>query len=156
MKAKFKLLAGIAAIVALAAGAQIAAQVGPALSAPAPSAPQTEQTAVPAVSIVDQKMIDLAAAYPKLEPAKGKTFRARKVMLAPGARTPEVDGGQHPSIFFVTQGAVVEHRSDRPDATEHALHAAGSISKGITHWVENTSAEPAELLVMDILPTPAP
>lgn len=158
---KRNLIVAAAAASALSAGGFAARLAAESASAPQEPAATTSGVAISeaappeALRVVDEKEINLAAAFPKLPAAQSRTFRARKLYLAPGARTPEVDGARAPSIFFVTKGAVIEHRSDQAAQVEHGLRSAGSISKGVTHWVENTGAEPAELLVMDILPSSA-
>ncbi len=144
---KASLLGGALAFVA---GAYVAAEE--AVDPSRPRAPESAVETTPnSIVLVEQKRIDLENAYPKLAVAAGRTFRARKIALPPGARTPELSGDGQPAIFYVTAGRVTEHRSDIRETIAHELHAAGALTRGVTHWIENDSNTPAELLVVDIV-----
>lgn len=144
---KASLLGGV---LAFGVGAYVAAEET-ADSARSPTAESGAEATPRAVSLVEQKNIDLGSAYPNLADAAGRTFRARKIALAPGEITSELSSDGKPAIFYVTAGRVTEHRSDAVTPITHELHAAGAITKGVAHWIENDSNSPAELLVVDII-----
>lgn len=153
MRAKITAGAAIGVAALLTGGAYVFAQEGGEAAAPAAveavAAGDVDGAAAPA--FVDQKMIDLGAAFPDNGAAASRMFRARKIALPPGARTDEIVGAERPSIFYVTKGAVVEHRSDQGAPVAHAFRTAAAISKGATSWVENAGTEDAEILLVDIL-----
>lgn len=144
---KASLLGGV---LAFGVGAYVAAEET-ADSARSQTAESAAEAAPGAIALVEQKNIDLGSAYPNLADAAGRTFRARKIALAPGERTPEMRGDGEPAIFYVTAGRVTEHRSDAGTPVAHELHADGALTKGVTHWIENNSNSPAELLIVDII-----
>lgn len=132
----------------MVAGAVVAAQADAGAppetaveSSPAPDGPQPQ--------LVDSRIIELGEAYPDNDAAAGRLFRARKIALAPGARTEELSGAERPAIYYVTAGEIVERRNGAAPA-KRALHAAGVASAGMPLIIENASAEPAEILLVDL------
>jgi quercetin dioxygenase-like cupin family protein len=116
-----------------------------ALSAMAPVLAQNAATP----QVIDHKTIAIAEAFPDLAAGKDRVLHARKIELAPGARTALFDRKGRPAITYVTKGEVVEHREGAAPI-QHGLHAA-TMDKGSTrHYWENVSAAPAELLVVEL------
>lgn len=101
------------------------------------------------IALVDQKTIDLGTAYPDNPAAAGRTFRARKITLAPGASTTATGADERPAIYYVTAGTIVERRGET--SAPRALHEAGAIAKGEAVTLENGAAAPAEILIVDII-----
>lgn len=129
-------------------GAVLAAQAD--AGAPAETAAPVERAPdSPAPRLVDSRIIDLGEAYPANAAAAGRFFRARKIALAPGARTEELSAAERPSIYYVTAGEIVERRNDAPPA-RRTLHAAGVAVAGMPLVIENASSAPAEILLVDL------
>lgn len=134
-----------------------AAALGGAVFAAQTDAGALAETAAPVESaldgpepqLVDSRVIDLAEAYPANAAAAGRIFRARKIALAPGARTDELSAAERPSIYYVTAGEIVERRNDAPPA-RRTLHAAGVAGAGMPLVIENVSSAPAEILLVDL------
>lgn len=114
-------------------------------AAPAPVAP---------LNVLDQKEIRIADAFPNLEPGRNSVFRARKILLAPGAETEVWSHEGRPGITFVATGEVLEHRAgERP-----LMHAAGDYTldtKATVHSWSNPGSQPAVLLIVDLIPAEA-
>lgn len=140
----------LSAVTGLALGAIVAAQDAPASLAQAPAEAASEPAAA-IISVVDEKSIDLTAAYPSDPAAAGRTFRARKVALAPGARTQSIAGDNQPAIYYVTAGEIQDYRGANAAPTRRALHEAGALRRGETYQLANESDAPAEVLIVDII-----
>jgi hypothetical protein len=137
----------LAFALAFAGGALVAAQQGGPAPAPAAAANADAAAAAGESALVDERTIDLGAAYPEDGAAAGKTFRARKISLAPGARAADLAG--RPAIYYVTAGEIVERSNGA--AAKRALHQAGAIGKDAAIVLENASDAPAEILLVDIV-----
>lgn len=138
----------LSAIATTAVGAGLVAMAEPG------GAPVAADLAIPAerATVAAEEMtIALSKAFPDIAAVSGRTFRARKIALAPGASTAETEGGAQPSIYYVTVGAVVERRSDRSAPIARKRHEAASFDRGVTHVIENASDRPAEILIVDII-----
>lgn len=102
--------------------------------------------------IKDEALIRLADAFPDLDAAAGYTFRARQVVLSPGARTALVSHAGRPSITYVTAGDVQEIRPGMAGPIARKTGDAILARADVTHAFENTGAVPAMLLIVDIVP----
>ncbi|MFN0022481.1 MAG: hypothetical protein ACKVS5_01120 [Parvularculaceae bacterium] len=123
------------------AGARPDAAVETSAPSPAPDSVQPQ--------LVDARVIDLGEAYPDNPAAAGRIFRARKIALAPGARTDELSAPEEAAIYYVTAGEIVEKRNDAAPV-KRTLHAAGLVAAGMPLVIENASAAPAEILLVDL------
>jgi quercetin dioxygenase-like cupin family protein len=110
---------------------------------------------VVSVHVLDTRTIAITEAFPELAAGAGYTFRARKLLLAPGARTEILVKAGAPSITYVTRGEVVERRDQGP-ATRRARHEATLDRGDVVHYWENVGSEPAELLIVDVHPDARP
>jgi quercetin dioxygenase-like cupin family protein len=82
----------------------------------------------------------------------GAEFRAREVVLEPGARIAVHSHERHPAMVYVIEGEAVEHRSD---SDEPLIRRAGdSYFEGpeVAHWVENVSSKPVRAFSVGIYP----
>ena len=122
----------------------------PASEQEAPSEPPAP--AASSSAVIHEKAIALAAAFPDLAAAEGRTFRARKIVIAPGARTEDEIGDDQPSIAYVAKGAAIERRSDAEGPIRRTLHEASGLTRGVTRSWENDGTEAAEILIVDIVP----
>lgn len=102
-----------------------------------------------------EKIIPLSEAFPDNPAAAAHTFRARQLVLRPGARTEEINHAGRPSITYVTRGAVLEHRRGVVAPIAHTVGAATLDRGTVTHFWENAGAEDAELLVVEVAPRAA-
>ncbi|MEM8788058.1 MAG: cupin domain-containing protein [Pseudomonadota bacterium] len=77
------------------------------------------------------------------------TLRMRYWEIEPGGIVPVHNHGTRPSIIWVQQGTIVEHRSDRD---EPEIYGPGmvSVEVGIQHWWENTGDETVILIAADV------
>ncbi len=107
------------------------------------------ETPISSVHLLDEKTIQVADAFPELEAGAGYTFRARKVLLAPGANTETVSHDGAPSITYVTRGTVVEWR-EGAEPQSRALHEATMDRGEVVHYWKNSGTEPAELLIVEV------
>jgi quercetin dioxygenase-like cupin family protein len=86
----------------------------------------------------------------------GKSLRAREITIAPGGVVAVHQHDGRPGLAYILEGEVYEHRSDE---TGSVLRRAGEVSfeqTGVTHWWENTSAQPMRAVVVDIVPMDPP
>lgn len=117
------------------------------------SAAQTADTTAPVVRA--EETIPLSEAFPDNAAARDHVFRARQLVLAPGARTEQINHAGRPSITYVTQGMVREHRTGASDPVLHSVGDATMDRGGVTHFWENAGATDAVLLVVEVLPRAA-
>lgn len=77
-----------------------------------------------------------AAALPDFE------MRVRFFEIAPGGIVPVHSHDDRPAVVIVTQGEIVEHRSDQAEPVTIGPGGVSLEAPGITHWFENVSDEP--------------
>ena len=87
----------------------------------------------------------LAAQIPA---AEGYRLRLRKVTFQPGGAIKKHLHDKRPGMVYVLEGEVTEFRGGE----NRVLNAGDSLLETVDtdHWVENLSASPATLLVIDI------
>lgn len=110
---------------------------------------------VPAPIVRVQETIPLAEAFPEIDAAQDYVFRARQLVLGPGARTEEINHVGRPSITYVTQGVVREHRTGAGEPIIHNVGAATMDRGSVTHFWENAGPGEAVLLVVEVMPRAA-
>lgn len=101
-----------------------------------------EVTVVPGV-------IPLGAYFESLQ---GSRFRARVIVLLPGAKIAVHAHDKRPGMVHVLEGEMVEHRSD---SREPVIRRQGDTfyeGPGLVHWSENVSPDPVRIFAADILP----
>ena len=88
-------------------------------------------------------------AYP--ETLKGSQLRAREVVLLPGAKIAVHTHSHRPTVVYVMEGELVEHRSDSEKPVIRRQGDTYFETLGVVHWVENTSPNRTKVLAVDIL-----
>lgn len=76
-----------------------------------------------------------AAALPGFE------MRVRFFEIEPGGIVPLHNHDDRPAVVIITQGEIVEHRSDQAEPVTLGPGAVSLEAPGITHWFENVSDE---------------
>ncbi len=103
-----------------------------------------------AMAVVEARTIDLGEAFPDNPAASGRTFRARKIALAPGTRADGLGAPGRPAIYYVTAGEVVERRGDAAPV-KRSLYEAGAATSDAPIVIGNDSEASAEILVVDLI-----
>ena len=132
----------------------LAPPAAPEIAAVAPQAEANEALAPAAIAgphVLKEASIAIADAFPDLAAGQNRIFRTQILELAPGARTPLLSHQGRPAITYITAGAVVEHRDGLAEPIPHALYAATLDRAGTSHYWENVGAEPARLLIVDLI-----
>jgi quercetin dioxygenase-like cupin family protein len=78
-----------------------------------------------------------------------RQMRIRQITVEPGGVAGFHSHKDRPALTYVMKGSVTEHRKGGPDRT----YKAGEViieSTDVEHWAENTSAEPATLISVDL------
>ncbi len=109
----------------------------------------TEAPSAP-VGITDTELasINLSTEIVKLDQRR---LRMRKMVIAPGGVVPFHSHEDRPALIMVTRGEICENNSK---CTVPILHKAGEVAieaLGTKHWWRNTSAQPVELTIGDIV-----
>ncbi len=102
------------------------------------------------VGVVDTELasIDLAQENVKLAQRR---LRLRKMTIAPGGIVPLHSHADRPALILVVAGEIHEHSSK---CSVPILHKAGEVSReflGVQHWWKNSSGQPVELTIGDIV-----
>ena len=90
--------------------------------------------------------VDLAKEFAAM---KGRSFRARKIVVAPKGVVAVHEHRSRPGIAYILEGEIYEHRGGKS-----FLRKAGDYSfekTGVVHWWENRSDKEASALVIDII-----
>ena len=83
---------------------------------------------------------------------KGRLFRARELVVAPGGIVPWHDHGNRPAMIYVASGEIHEYAST---CAVPILHKAGEVAaeKAPTqHWWKNNGKRKAVLISVDLFP----
>lgn len=106
---------------------------------------------LPASGVTDTVLatIDVAA-----EPAKidGRSFRLRRLELAPGGVVPWHSHSDRPAIIYVVSGEVTEYASSCAVPIVHKAGEAIPERHATSHYWHNTGSTAAVLLSSDLLP----
>ena len=102
------------------------------------------------VGITDTELasIDLAKENVKLDQRR---LRMRHMTIAPGGTVPLHSHEDRPALIMVVSGEIYENSSK---CAVPILHKAGDIAReslGTMHWWKNSSAQPVELTIADIV-----
>ena len=84
---------------------------------------------------------------------KGRLFRARELVVAPGGIVPWHDHGNRPAMIYIVSGEIHEYAST---CAVPILHKAGEVAaeKAPTqHWWKNNGKQKAVLISVDLFPT---
>lgn len=84
---------------------------------------------------------------------KGRLFRARELVVAPGGIVPWHDHGNRPAMIYVVSGEIHEYAST---CAKPILHKAGEVAaeKAPTqHWWKNNGKTRAVLISVDLFPS---
>jgi quercetin dioxygenase-like cupin family protein len=84
---------------------------------------------------------------------KGRLFRARELVVAPGGVVPWHDHGNRPAMIYIVSGEINEYAST---CAVPILHKAGEVAaeKAPTqHWWKNNSQQKTVLISVDLFPT---
>lgn len=104
----------------------------------------------PASGVTDTVLqtIDVAA-----EPAAigGRSFRLRRLEIAPGGVVPWHRHGERPAIIYVVAGEVTEYASTCSVPIVHRAGEATPELHATAHWWKNTGKTKAVLLSSDLL-----
>ncbi|MCC6212754.1 MAG: cupin domain-containing protein [Burkholderiales bacterium] len=83
---------------------------------------------------------------------KGRLFRARELVVAPGGVVPWHDHGNRPAMIYIVSGEIHEYAST---CAAPILHKAGEVAaeKAPTqHWWKNNGKQKAVLISVDLFP----
>ena len=83
---------------------------------------------------------------------KGRLFRARELVVAPGGVVPWHDHGNRPAMIYIVSGQIHEYAST---CATPILHRAGEVAaeKAPTqHWWKNNGKETTVLISVDLFP----
>jgi len=100
------------------------------------------------VTDVVRSSISLANEAPML---KDRLFRLRQLDIAPGGVVPWHSHGERPAQIYIVKGEIIEYASN---CAVPILHRAGDVApekRGTSHWWENKTGEPVQLISVDIL-----
>ena len=78
-----------------------------------------------------------------------RQMRIRQITIEPGGVAGFHSHKDRPALTYVMKGSLTEHRKGGADRT----YKAGEViteSTDVEHWAENTSAEPATLISVDL------
>jgi quercetin dioxygenase-like cupin family protein len=90
--------------------------------------------------------VDLAK---EIEGMQGRQLRLRVLNIEPGGVIGHHSHKDRPSVAYVVQGVMTEHR-DGGAMKEHSKGDAWGEGKETTHWAENKGKTPVVLIVGDI------
>ncbi len=104
----------------------------------------------PASGVTDNVLTTIDVAK---EPAAiaGRSFRMRRLTIAPGGVVPWHSHAERPAIIYVVQGTVTEYASS---CSVPIVHVAGDATPELhntAHWWRNTGKTPAILISSDLL-----
>lgn len=98
-----------------------------------------------------QGQISLSEAFPHLSETQNWMLRARRIDLRPGAYSHLHRHENAPSLTFIAEGQVREHRNDRSDPSIYQQGEIAIDRAGMAHWWEVKGEESAVFLVAEIV-----
>ncbi len=106
--------------------------------------------ATPAKDVTDTVLTTIDVAH---EPANiaNRSFRLRRLEIAPGGVVPWHSHGERPAIIYVVSGSVTEYASTCDVPIVHNAGEAVPELHATAHWWKNTGTTKAVLLSSDLL-----
>lgn len=89
---------------------------------------------------------------PYLGTLEGADFRARAVLLLPGAKIAIHAHDHPPAIVYVLENELVVHRNDSDSPVVRRRGDTYFEGPGVVHWLENVSADSVRAIAVDIVP----
>lgn len=78
----------------------------------------------------------------------GKSLRTRLVTITPGGTLPEHSHEDRPSVMYLTEGRIIEHR--RNFAKEYVAGDTFVVGRQVPHWSENPGPTAASYVEVDV------
>ncbi len=97
------------------------------------------------------ELLGLVPLDDQIEGMAGWNLRTRRVTFEPGGVAPVHPHIDRPTVFYILEGEVVEHRSDVDEPQRHKAGDAVAIKQGAAHWWKNETDAVAVLLATDIV-----
>ena len=86
------------------------------------------------------------------EALQGRSLRARRVIVAPGAVIGVHQHTTRPGVLYMLEGELTEVRNDADGPVTRSKGDTSFEKGGVIHWWRNDSGETAVALVVDIVP----
>ena len=81
----------------------------------------------------------------------GWNLRTRRVTFAPGGIAPLHPHVRRPTLFYIVEGEVFEHRSDNEEPQLHKAGDAVATKHNVAHWWKNETDTPTIVIATDIV-----
>ncbi len=110
---------------------------------PYPTAPQGVTDRLLASNDLSQDSIAL----------KGRLFRTRELVVAPGWVVPWHDHGDRPAMIYIVSGHVTEYASTCAVPIQHKAGEVPAEKAPTMHWWKNNGKVKAAIISVDLFPT---
>lgn len=97
------------------------------------------------------ELLGLVPLDDQIEGVAGWNLRTRRVTFKPGGVAPVHPHIHRPTLFYILEGEVIEHRSDMEEPQLHKAGDAVQMKHGAAHWWKNESDAVAVVLATDIV-----
>ena len=84
---------------------------------------------------------------------KGRLFRARELVVAPGGVVPWHDHGNRPAMIYIASGQMTEYASTCAVPIVHNPGAISAEKAPTMHWWKNTGKVKSVIISVDLFPT---
>jgi quercetin dioxygenase-like cupin family protein len=84
---------------------------------------------------------------------KGRLFRARELVVAPGGVVPWHDHGNRPAMIYIVSGQMTEYASTCAVPIVHNPGAVSAEKAPTMHWWKNTGKVKSVIISVDLFPT---
>ena len=84
---------------------------------------------------------------------KGRLFRARELVVAPGGVVPWHDHGDRPAMIYIASGQMTEYASTCAVPIVHNPGAISAEKAPTMHWWKNTGKVKSVIISVDLFPT---
>ena len=84
---------------------------------------------------------------------KGRLFRARELVVAPGGVVPWHDHGDRPAMIYIASGQMTEYASTCAVPIVHNPGAVSAEKAPTMHWWKNTGKVRSVIISVDLFPT---
>lgn len=109
---------------------------------------QTQQSAPTGNKGLDVKLLQANNLGPQIEGMAGRQLRMRKVTVEPGGVFGVHNHVDRPGVLYILKGTITEYRGDV--VKDYSAGDSWVETKETTHWIENKTKTPVELLAIDI------